>query len=251
MFINNISGRICLHDRDTELAVLHFLSDIQIPTKKIDDSSLDLVRRLRLPDYLLPNTFAKKVASEIKSGSNEDDESPFTSYPRPNNEHAKWLRLYLIEQPQLSKSSQEEAGSSSLSWINDERHAQKKYTRGNCQKALGKGSRKQPSIWCNVCGWVHYKCSGLTTVTENAKYRVKNFLCSKCSWTRRLVPATQETIAYSKLHNIYTSCQNPASFGSRSSLKKESNCTFKQVDNFLRKSETYTNLNKLAETSQE
>ena len=65
-------------------------------------------------------------------------------------------------------------------------------------------------------------------------------MCSKCSSTRRLVPATQETIAYSKLHNIYTSCQHPASFGSRSSLKKESNCTFKQVDNFLRKSETYT-----------
>ena len=92
--INNISGRICLHDTDTGLAVLDFLSDIQIPTKKIDDLNLDLVRRLRLPEYLLANTFAKKVASEMKSGSNEDDESPFTSYPRPNNEHAKWLRLY-------------------------------------------------------------------------------------------------------------------------------------------------------------
>ena len=91
--INNISGRICLHDTDTGLAVLDFLSDIQIPTKKIDDLSLDLVRRLRLPEYLLANTFAKKAASEMKSGSNENDESPFTSYPRPNNEHAKWLRL--------------------------------------------------------------------------------------------------------------------------------------------------------------
>ena len=107
-------------------------------------------------------------------------------------------------------------------------------------KKLGKGSRKQPSIWCNVCGWVPYKCSGLKTVTEYAKYRGKNFLCSKCSRTRRLVPATQETTAYSKLHNIYTSCQNPAFSESRKSLKKESNCTFKQVDNFLRKSETYT-----------
>ena len=107
-------------------------------------------------------------------------------------------------------------------------------------KSSRKGSRKQPSIWCNVCGWVHYKCSGLTTVTEYAKYRGRNFLCSKCSRTRRLVPATRETIAYSKLHNIHTSCQNPASFGSRSSLKKQSNGTFKEVDNFLRKSETYT-----------
>ena len=45
--INIISGRICLHDTDTGLANLDFLSDIQIPTKKIDDLSLDLVRRLR------------------------------------------------------------------------------------------------------------------------------------------------------------------------------------------------------------
>ena len=92
--INNISGRICLHDTETGLVVLDFLSDIQTPTKKIDVLSLDLVRRLRLPEYLLANTFAKKVASKMKSGSNEDDENPFTSYPRPNNEHAKWLRLY-------------------------------------------------------------------------------------------------------------------------------------------------------------
>ena len=59
------------------------------------------------------------------------------------------------------------------------------------------------------------------------------------SKTCRLVPASQETIAYSKLYNIYSACQNPAFFGSRSSLKKESICTFKQVVNFLRKSEPY------------
>ena len=138
--INNISGRICLHDTDTGLAVLDFLSDIQIPTKKIDDLSQELVRRLRIPEYLLANTFAKKVASERKSGSNEDAESPFTSYPRPNNEHAKCLRLYWSEQPQLSKSSQEEVGSFSLLWLNDERHAQKIHLW-----QLSKSSRKRIS----------------------------------------------------------------------------------------------------------
>ena len=44
--------------------------------------------RLRLPEYLLANTFAKKVALEMKSSSNEDDESPFKTYPGPNKEHA-------------------------------------------------------------------------------------------------------------------------------------------------------------------
>ena len=92
--INNNSGRICLHNTDTGLAVLDFLSDIQTPTKKIDDLGLGAVRPLRLQEYLLTNTFAKKVASEMKSSSNEDNESPFNTYPRPNNEHAKRLRLY-------------------------------------------------------------------------------------------------------------------------------------------------------------
>ena len=92
--INIISGRICLHDTDTVLAVLDFHSDIQITTKMINNLSLDLVRHFRSPEYLLANTIAKKMASEMKSGSNENNESPFTSYRRPNNEHAKWLRLY-------------------------------------------------------------------------------------------------------------------------------------------------------------
>ena len=39
---------------------------------------------------------------------------------------------------------------------------------------------------------------------------------------------------------MYTSYQNLVSFGRKSSLKKESNGIFKQVGNFLRKSETYT-----------
>ena len=67
-----------------------------------------------------------------------------------------------------------------------------------------------------------------------------NFLCTNCSKTRRLVPATDDAVAHSKLHTIYTSCQSPASYGSRASLKKYSNCTYKQVDNYLRKSETYS-----------
>ena len=60
--------------------------------------------------------------------------------------------------------------------------------------------------------------------------------------TRRLVSANQETVTCSKLHKLYTSCKIPASFGSRKSLKLklQSNCTYNEIDNFLRKSETYT-----------
>ena len=87
--MNNISGRVCLHDTDTGLAVLDFISDAKVPLKKINDLNLDIVRRLRLPEYLLANSFAKKVATKLKSSSNEDDESIFKAYPGPNNEHAK------------------------------------------------------------------------------------------------------------------------------------------------------------------
>ena len=84
-----------------------------------------------------------------------------------------------------------------------------KYTCGNWQKPLGKGSHKHPSIWRNVCGCVHYKCSGLETVSEYSK-NCDNFLCSKCTRMRRLVPANQKTVTYGKLHNLYTSGRNPA-----------------------------------------
>ena len=50
--INNNRGRIYLHDRDTGTIVLDFLSDIQTPTKK-NENSLYLVGRLRIPVYLL------------------------------------------------------------------------------------------------------------------------------------------------------------------------------------------------------
>ena len=34
----------------------------------------------------------------------------------------------------------------------------------NCfKKLLGKSTKKTPTVWCHVCGWVHFKCSGLNT----------------------------------------------------------------------------------------
>ena len=113
-----------------------------------------------------------------------------------------------------------------------------KYFCGSCLKDLGKGSRKKPSIWCHICGWVHFECSGLKNTADYRKQ--KDFLCSKCSVSRRLVPCTNESMTYSKLHALYTSCKNPAAFGSRKHLKAISNCTYKDVDNYLNRSETYT-----------
>ena len=69
----------------------------------------------------------------MKSSSNEDVESPFKSYPGPNNEYAKWLRLFWSKQLQLSISSRGAGGSFSLSWLNDERYAQKNTLLGTAK----------------------------------------------------------------------------------------------------------------------
>ena len=101
---------------------------------------------------------------------------------------------------------------------------------------MGKVFRTKPSIWCHVCGWVRFSCSDLVNVVD---YRTrKDFLGTKCSHMRRLVPANKDK--FSKLHSKYTNCDNPAAFGSRQSLKTVSRCSYSDVDKYLASSETYT-----------
>ena len=112
------------------------------------------------------------------------------------------------------------------------------YTGGSCLKDLGKSSRTKPSIWCHVCSWVYFSCNGLVNVVD---YRTrKDFLCTKCLLTWRLVPANKDTVTFSKLHSIYTNCNNTAAFGSHQSLKTVSRCSYSDVDKYLASSETYT-----------
>lgn len=89
--IDQNSGRLLLHDRDSGIPVFDFLSDLQATTKNLSDDALELVRRLKLPKFLLANTHAKRVATEV--AQHNDD------YKNENNEFeyastAKWLRLY-------------------------------------------------------------------------------------------------------------------------------------------------------------
>ena len=72
--IDKSSERFLLHDRDTGVSVFDFLYYLQTTTKNLNEPTLDLVRRLQLPEYLLANTNAKKAAAEIKRTIfNEDD----------------------------------------------------------------------------------------------------------------------------------------------------------------------------------
>ena len=54
------------------------------------------------------------------------------------------------------------------------------------------------------------------------------------------MPANKDTVIFSKLHNIYTNCDNSAAFGSRQSLQTVSRCSYSDVDKYLASSETYT-----------
>ena len=64
-----------LHGRDLGLTVFDFLNDLQTTTKNPNEGTLDLVRRVKLPNFLLANTHAKRVATEVADyDDNGEDE---------------------------------------------------------------------------------------------------------------------------------------------------------------------------------
>ena len=86
--IDRDSSRLLLHDRDLGLTVFDFLNDLQTTTKNLSETTLYLVKRLKLPTFLLANTNAKRVSTEVaRYDSNEIEEVGSCST-------AKWLRLY-------------------------------------------------------------------------------------------------------------------------------------------------------------
>ena len=113
-----------------------------------------------------------------------------------------------------------------------------KYYCGSCAEELGKGSRQKPSVCCNICARVHFDCRGFQRVDDYK--RTWDFLRSKCAVTGEIVDCTAVSLAYSKIHNFYTFCDNPAAFAGRNALKRASKCSYRQVDNFLNRNETYT-----------
>ena len=115
--------------------------------------------------------------------------------------------------------------------------APKKWFCGCCQKRLGKGSKTCPPLWCHVCGWVHFKCSGLKSKSDYHD----NFLCTKCSKSRVLIENDDPfAVAYTKIHNAYTNPDNSTAFGSREKLFRGTKCSSKHVDRYLNSIETYT-----------
>ena len=59
-------------------------------TKKLGENALELIRRIRIPEFLLANTNAKRVASEIAHYHEENDLDEKIG----SSSIAKGLRLY-------------------------------------------------------------------------------------------------------------------------------------------------------------
>ena len=86
--IDRDSSRLLLHDKDLGLTVFDFLNDLQTTTKNLSETTLYLVKRLKLPTFLLANTNAKRVSTEVaRYDSHEIEEVGSCST-------AKWPRLY-------------------------------------------------------------------------------------------------------------------------------------------------------------
>lgn len=115
----------------------------------------------------------------------------------------------------------------------------KEWFCGSCKARLGKGSKKSPSLWCHICGWVHFKCSG---IRDSKEYHA-NFLCSNCKENRVLFSDEVDkdyAAAFTNIHEHYTNARKKSAFGSRQSLIKEGKFRAKDVDRYLNSSETYT-----------
>ena len=59
--------------------------------------------------------------------------------------------------------------------------------------------------------------------TRQGLQKKAEILSSKCAVTRRLLEPTKESVAHSKTHSFYTSCNNPSAFAGRNALKRASN----------------------------
>ena len=63
-----------------------------------------------------------------------------------------------------------------------------------CSKTLGRSTKNAPTIWWHVCGWVHFKCSGLNSPADYEK--TPNFRCTWCLKNTRFAPKNRRFMHY-------------------------------------------------------
>lgn len=66
VYIDDNTQNIFLDQQDTLISVTDFLNALQLNTKQLPKKLLNLVEVLRLPQYLLANTYARQTSSQIQ-----------------------------------------------------------------------------------------------------------------------------------------------------------------------------------------
>lgn len=69
VLIDENTETIFLDQQDTRIGVTDFLTALQVNTKQLPKPLLNLVEVLRLPQYLLANTYARQTSSQIQRQS--------------------------------------------------------------------------------------------------------------------------------------------------------------------------------------
>ena len=115
--------------------------------------------------------------------------------------------------------------------------APKKWFCMCCQKRFAKGSMQNSTMWCHVCDWVHFTCSGL----ENETDYNDNLLWSKCSRSRVMIDDDDPfEVEYTKIHEAYTNREKTTAFRSSINLARATNCSLKHDNRYLNSIKTYT-----------
>ena len=175
-----------LHERMTALTLW---MTYEQAAKNLSERTLDLLRRLTLPNFLLANIYEKRVATEVVAydGSEWGNWKLFYSEmtaTKLGESDACWNFIYqkaVFSQhlivPRTQNEAQNSVGNSKV------KHKPKNHS-GICANVLGKGSCQKPSIRCSISGWVHFTCSGLQRTDESKNRRT--FSVQIVWWHRKL-----------------------------------------------------------------
>ena len=159
---------------------------------------------------------------------------------RESHRHAKRMRLYWTEHlPLVPKSFHESAAVRNMVRRWKARAKTVLYACGKCQKQLDGGSYKHLSLCCNVCGSVQCNCSGLATVSDKRYCRDCFFVFEMFEDVSFGTSNSRNSLLQKATQLTALCCQNTASLGILESLELQSNFSYNETDNFLRKGGTY------------
>lgn len=94
--IDETTQTIILDQQDTRISIVDFLTSLQVNTKQLPKQFLNLVEVLRLPQFLLANTYARHTSAQTYySNRSHKGESPYKRVKLDSDivNHNQWLTL--------------------------------------------------------------------------------------------------------------------------------------------------------------